>query len=80
MPCSGVVYVRYVFLSKPLYISIGGLKPVPINHLAVPVELPENISNFMFLVGLDVINQHTSIISRFNGDVHLKIVKQRDEL
>lgn len=50
-------FTNLIFLDEPLYISIDGLKQVPIYNLIVSVEEPDNIQDMMHLIGLDVINQ-----------------------
>lgn len=79
IPCGLSTRVRVILLKKPLFISINGLDPVPIFKLYLPLLPPATVDSFLFLVGLDVINQHSSIISKFDGRVCLKIMNQREE-
>jgi hypothetical protein len=72
-------FTPFIFLNEPLYVSIGGLNPIPINYLTIPLIQPENPSGMMLLIGLDVLNQYTSTISKFNGEVQLRITEQREE-
>lgn len=72
--------VNLIIFKNPVYISINGLKPVPIFQLLVPVKTPTDDNISMFLLGMDVISQYTSIISKFNGIVQLRIVEQREEI
>ena len=66
---------NFVYLSRPYYVSINGLNPVPLHLFTVP----NNNNDEMFLIGLDIINQHSSIISKFNGEVKLVIMNQKEE-
>jgi len=77
---NNITFVNLIELDNPLYISINGLNPVPIYTLIVPIIEPENHKSMMFLIGLDIINQHTSIISKFNNKVELRITNQKEEM
>ena len=72
---SGTI-VNQIYLTKPLYVRIGNLDHVSVNTFFIPLDEDENE---LFLLGLDVINQHSSIISRFDGKVKLVIMNQKDE-
>lgn len=72
--------VNLIHLKNPLYITINGLNPVPVYYLLIPLLEPEEESNMLFLIGLDIINQHSSIISKFNGKVELRITNQKEEI
>jgi len=69
--------VKLVLLKNPMYISIGNLKPVIIHKFLMGLRKEDNL---MPLLGLDIINQHTSIISKFNGNIELRITNQREEI
>jgi hypothetical protein len=59
------------FLTKPLYVKIGDLDSIPVYTFFISLT---NDEKEIFLIGLDVINQHSSIISRFNGTAKLVII------
>ena len=69
--------VLLVELNPPMYLSIDNLKPVKLTKFLVGIS--ENDS-LMPLLGLDIINQYTSTISNFNGNVELRIQNQREEM
>jgi hypothetical protein len=71
--------VDLIVLHTPLYISINGLNPVPIMHLLVPIKRPICDTNFTYLIGQDILTQHTYIQSKFDGKVQLRIINQREE-
>lgn len=77
--CGGKSHVDTIFFKNPLYVSINGLDPVPIYQMIVPLFPPKNVEEFLLLIGLDVINQYSSIISRFDGKVCLRIMNQKEE-
>jgi len=66
-----------IIFNEPLYESIEGLKPVPVHKFYITFE--ENPDQ-MILLGLDVIDQHTSILSNYSGRTQLRISNQRDEI
>lgn len=61
----------------PIKVTPGGLTAKELMSVAVPKE--NNILR-MLLLGRDLINQYTNIISRFNGKIQLRITEQRDEI
>jgi hypothetical protein len=68
-------YVNIIYFQTPLYMSV--LQMVPIYAFIVGLE-EEN--KLMPLLGIDVINNYTSTISRFDGKIQLRITDLRDEL
>lgn len=72
--------VNLIYLKNPLYISVEGLNPVPVYYLLVPIEEPDENTEFLFLIGLDIINQLSSTISMFNGKVQLRLTNQKEEI
>jgi len=71
-----ITEVVTVFLKYPLYISVGGLEPVPIHSFNVPIEPNDEL----YLIGNDILNKHTYMVSKFSEGIGMKIIKQRTEL
>jgi hypothetical protein len=69
-----------ILLKYPLYITIEGLNPVPIMYFLVSTEPINKDPRYMYLIGLDVLNQHTWLYSQFDGKKLLKITNLREEI
>ena len=78
MNCAGGLNINMtiIYFKQPIYISVSGLNPVEIHKLVVPTSFQE----YEFLIGLDIINQYTSIISKFDGKIELMVQNQREEI
>jgi len=68
--CNGPTDECLVFLKKPLYVSMEGLKPVEIHSFIMPYEKPETP---IFLVGMDIISQYSWCYGTFDGKRQLRI-------
>lgn len=71
--------VNILYFTRPMFVSIEELPQVKGYKFVLPLTADDAIS-CVILLGVDIINQYTSIISRFDGNVQLRIMKQRDEL
>ncbi len=73
----GTIPIKKIYMNEPLYESIEGLDPVEMHEFWIPLH---PCQNQMILMGLDMIDQHTSGISLYGNRVMMKIQNQRDEL
>lgn len=75
--CAGTstIEVIYVFLIEPLFVSVGGLNPVPIYCFVVPIEPNDEL----YLISLDVLDQLTMIKSNFKEGHGIILMNQRKE-
>lgn len=75
--CAGNSFIKvlYVYLKKPLYVSVGGLKPVPIYCFLVPLEPNEEL----YLISLDILDQLTMIKSNFRDGHYILLMNERTE-
>ena len=72
--CNGLTIEKFIILKQPLYISINGLKPVPIYYFTIPNN-PNNIVN---IIGMDILSQYTVIFGVFNGLYQCRIMETED--
>lgn len=73
--CNGISHERIVYLKKPFYVSIEGLNPVEIYYFTVPLE-KETLTS---LIGMDIISQHTVLLSKFDGKYGIRITELKEE-
>lgn len=73
--CNGPTDECLVFLKKPLYVSMEGLKPVEIHSFIMPYEKPDSP---IFLVGMDIISQYSWCYGTFDGKRQLRIKNMQE--
>ena len=74
--CNGLSYEKIIFLKKPFYVSIEGLRAVEIFYFSVPYDP----SLLVDLIGIDVISKYTVLLSKFDGKYCIRVTEQGEEL
>jgi len=75
MTCNGPTVENFISLKNPLYVSLNGLKPVPIYYF----NIPNGVNMSVPIIGMNILSQYTIIFGDFHGVYQCKIIEKGEE-